>query len=155
MPETISSVSSRCAFGEAVGWIFEPVHEPTANDYLWGTSLLTQAHVHLTRHLLKLQPHAAIGYSSGETNSLFAFGVWTDMEAMRLEINAAGIMDRELAGEFAAVARAWGVERATWAVWNVLAPVDDVRAAIKGKERVHLMLINTARDVVISGDAAV
>jgi acyl transferase domain-containing protein len=152
MPELVDAVSARCALGDVAGWIFDADHAPSASDYLWGTSLLSQAHARLTLDVLKLRPEAAIGYSSGETNSLFAFGVWRDMEAMRNEINATSMMDRELAGEFVAVARAWGVERAEWAVWSVLAPVTDVRTAIETEAHVHLMLINTPRDVVICGD---
>lgn len=79
VPELIdrASAASRCACTLA-GWIVDPLHEPTPSDYLWGTALVTQAHVHLTRHLLGLRPTVAIGYSSGESNSLFAFGVWRE-----------------------------------------------------------------------------
>ncbi len=154
MPETIDALSTNFGLGEVAAWIFAEGHQPNASDYLWGTSLLSQAHARLTLDVLKLQPQAAIGYSSGETNSLFAFGVWRDMEAMRHEIVATNMMDRELGVSFTAVARAWEVEHAEWAVWNVLAPVDEVRAVIVDEDRVHLMLINTSRDVVISGDAS-
>jgi acyl transferase domain-containing protein/3-hydroxymyristoyl/3-hydroxydecanoyl-(acyl carrier protein) dehydratase len=154
MPETIDALSTNFGLGEVAAWIFDEGHQPNASDYLWGTSLLSQAHARLTLDVLKLQPQAAIGYSSGETNSLFAFGVWRDMEAMRHEITESNMMDRELGVSFTAIARAWEVERAEWAVWNVLAPVDEVRAAIVDEDRVHLMLVNTSRDVVISGDAS-
>ncbi len=154
MPETIDALSTNFGLGEVAAWIFAEGHEPNASDYLWGTSLLSQAHACLTLDVLKLQPQAVIGYSSGETNSLFAFGVWRDMETMRHEIAATHMMDRELGVSFTAVARAWEVRHAEWAVWNVLAPLDQVRAAIVDEDRVHLMLINTSRDVVISGDAS-
>lgn len=154
LPETLASISERVPLGDVAQWVFGPEREPAAADYLWGTALLSQAHAAITLGLLGLRPSAAIGYSSGETNSLFAFGVWSDMDAMRRQIDATGMLDREIAVDFDAVARAWGVDDPDWAVWNVLAPVDDVRAAIADEARVHLMLINTERDVVISGDAA-
>lgn len=158
LPEAITPLSERFALGELARWVFEPGHVPVAADYLWGAALISQAHATVTLGLLGLRPTAAIGYSSGETNSLFAFGVWNDMAAMRRDIDATGLLDRETAGTFDAVARAWNTgqvdRQVDWAVWNVLAPVGDVRAAIADEARVHLMLINTERDVVIAGDAA-
>jgi len=154
LPESITPISEHFALGELSRWVFEPDHVPDAADYLWGAALLSQAHATVTSGLLGLRPAAAIGYSSGETNSLYAFGVWNDMEAMRRDIDDTGMLDHETAGTFDAVARAWNVEQVDWAVWNVLAPVADVRSAIADELRVHLMLINTERDVVIAGDAA-
>ena len=120
-----------------------------------GYCAAQQAHAEITLGLLGLKPSAAIGYSSGESNVLYAFGVWRDMDAMRREIDATGMLTNEIAVDFDAVARAWNVDRVDWAVWNVLAPIDDVRAAIADEPHVHLMLINTERDLVIAGDAQV
>lgn len=153
MPELATPASQHFPLGEVADWAFnESEHQPTPNDYLWGTALLSQAHAVLTRRLLGINMTAAIGYSSGESNSLYAFDVWQDMDAMRREINASGMMDRELGVEFAAIARAWGVERVSWSVWNVLAPLADVHALVGSEPRVHLAIINTATDCVISGD---
>ncbi len=153
IPELTNPIARTFPFGKVAGWMFDPQEPvPTPNDYLWGTALLSQAHVHLTKNVLKLRPAAAIGYSSGESNSLFAFGVWSDMDAMRMEIDASGMMESELGGHFEAVARAWEEPSARWAVWNVLAPLDEVRSAIANETRVHLTIINTAGDAVIAGD---
>ncbi len=154
MPELVDAVSSVFPLGEASGWLFsaEPT-DPSPDDFLWGTALVSQAHACLTRDLLGLKPTAAIGYSSGESNSLFAFGVWSDMAAMRQDIDSCQMMTSQLGGSFNAIARAWGVDQASWAVWNALAPVDDVRLAVTAEPRVHLAIINTHDDVVIAGDA--
>ncbi|PRC61264.1 hypothetical protein C6A85_10665, partial [Mycobacterium sp. ITM-2017-0098] len=40
----------------------------------------------------------AIGLSSGETNSLLAFGIWQDLEPMLDEIEASGMYGDELTG---------------------------------------------------------
>ncbi len=154
LPELTNSIGCRFPLGDVAGWVFDADRELTPSDYLWGTSLLSQSHAQLTRHMLKLQPSAAIGYSSGESSSLYAFGIWSDMDAMRAEIAASGMMERELGGEFAAIARAWGVDSVQWAMWNVLAPLDEVQQAIADEDRVHLAIINTSTDVVIGGDAA-
>ncbi|MEE9417167.1 MAG: beta-ketoacyl synthase N-terminal-like domain-containing protein, partial [Acidimicrobiales bacterium] len=153
IPELTDPVSAQFPLGEVANWVFQGDHSPSPDDFLWGTSLISQAHARLTRQLLNLQPSAAIGYSSGESSSLFAFGIWTDMAAMRREISASEMMDRELAVDFAAVTRAWGVDRADWRVWNLRASPADVRDAIADEDRVHLTIINTANDVLIGGDA--
>ncbi|MFT7503196.1 MAG: acyl transferase domain-containing protein/3-hydroxymyristoyl, partial [Gammaproteobacteria bacterium] len=155
LPESITPISSNFPLGHVSHWVNDPDHVPLPADYLWGTALLSQAHAEITLGLLGLKPSAAIGYSSGESNVLYAFGVWRDMDAMRREIDESGMLTNEIAIDFDAVARAWNVDRADWAVWNVLAPIDDVRAAIADEPHVHLMLINTERDLVIAGDAQV
>jgi len=153
IPEIATPIAEKFPIGEVAGWVFGGEdYRPTPSDYLWGASLLSRSHAQLTRQLLKLRPSAAIGYSSGESSSLYAFGVWSDVDAMRGAIEASGLMEHELGVEFNAVARAWGVDSADWAVWNVLAPPDEVRAAVADEARVHLTIINTARDVVIGGD---
>jgi acyl transferase domain-containing protein/3-hydroxymyristoyl/3-hydroxydecanoyl-(acyl carrier protein) dehydratase len=152
LPESITPISTNFPLGEISDWVKDPSHVPLPADYLWGTALLTQAHAEITLGLLGLRPSAAIGYSSGESNVLYAFGVWSDMDAMRREIDETGMLTSEIAVEFNAVARAWSVDKADWAVWNVLAPINDVRAAIADEPHVHLMLINTERDLVIAGD---
>jgi len=151
---------------DAMGWVFDDRGRTPSNDErLWGASCLSQMHAELTRGLLGLQPDAAIGYSSGESNSLFALGAWNDMDAMRREIDDSGLYTTELAGRFDAVARAWGAQQGIseegrgfgeicWAVWGLLAPVARVRELIAREERVHLAIIHTENDCVIAGDAA-
>ncbi len=154
LPELTTPTTNEFPLADVADWVFDPDHVPDPTDYLWGTALLTQAHVQVTRRIFQLRPSAAIGYSSGETNSLFAFGVWRDMNAMRADIEATGMLEREIGVQFDAVARAWDVESVDWALWNVLAPLDEVRATIADEDRVHLTIINTDRDVVVGGDAA-
>ena len=157
LPELGDRVAARFkGFPDAMAWVYGPQdHTPSPTERLWGASCLSQVHSELTLGLLGLRPQAAIGYSSGETNSLFALGAWTDMDDMRREIDESGLFTREVGGSFRAVARAWGVGEAPvdWAVWNVFAPVDAVRAAIVGEERVHLAIVHTANDCVLAGDA--
>ena len=47
---------------------------------LQGSSFVCQAHTELTRNILGMKPEVALGLSSGETNSLMAFGVWHDLD---------------------------------------------------------------------------
>jgi hypothetical protein len=90
---------------------------------LWASSFLAQVHARLATEYLGLRPAAAIGYSSGESNSLFAAGIWTDPDAMVAACRDSGVFDREIGGELQAVARAWNTRDARWETWTVLAPV--------------------------------
>ena len=142
---------------QAAAWVFEDGAEPTPADKLWGSSLLCQLHAELTRHILGLSPQAAIGLSSGETNALFALGAWDDIDGFHDRVEAEGVYPRELAGEFAAVRRAWALPDGTpvdWTNWRLLAPLDAVRAAVDEEPRAHLMIVNAPGDCVIGGDAA-
>ncbi|HUP22947.1 MAG TPA: beta-ketoacyl synthase N-terminal-like domain-containing protein, partial [Thermoanaerobaculia bacterium] len=137
-----------------------PAPTPSNSERLWGASAICRLHSELTLGLLDLCPDAAIGYSSGESTALFALGVWTDIEAMRRDIEHEGLFDRALGGRYEAVARAWGLAAGDdrtvvdWAVWNVLADVDRVRALLRGEQRLHLAILHSPRNCVIAGDAA-
>ena len=140
---------------DALGWALDAQgREPSDSERLWGASAICQLHAELTRSLFGLRPAAAIGYSSGESNSLFALGAWRDIDAMQTEIAESQLYEQELGGEFKAVARAWGEHRPIdWEVWNVSASPNQVRAAISALERVHLAIIHTDRDCVVAGEA--
>ena len=156
VPELGDALATRfSSVAEAAGWIYEEGDEPEAIEKLWGSSFLCQVHAELTRVELRLQPDAVIGFCSGETNALFAMGAWNDIDAMRREIDEAGIYTRELAGEFEAVRRAWGEPsdtRVRWTSWRLLAPLDQVRRAVDAEPRVHLTIINAPGDCVIGGE---
>ncbi len=140
---------------EAAEWMWSGEQDPTNSERLWGASVLSQLHTELSLGALGLRPRAAIGYSSGETNSLIAMGAWTDGDAMRTAIERLGLYEPELGAPFDAVARAWGEPTGTptWAVWSVLAPLEAVQEALADLDRVHLAIVHTAADCVIAGCA--
>ena len=159
LPELGDALAKRfTGLPESMGWVFrenerESKSEPTNTDRLWGASALSQLHAQLSREILGLKPSAALGYSSGESNSLFAFGAWRDIDAMRADCDDAGLFDRELGGEFRVAKKLYGPE-AEWTMWSVLAPVEDVRAAVAVEPHVHLAIVHTASDCVLGGEAA-
>lgn len=121
---------------------------------LAGSSYLSQLHVSICRDLLDLKPQAAIGLSSGETNAMFAFGAWQDMDSLLRDIDATELYRSALAAEFASVRAAWNLspnESVEWVNLRVLAPVAEVRRAIEDQDRVYLTIIQTDRDCVIGG----
>lgn len=129
----------------------------TPTTQLTGCALVCQAHAEFTRNILGLQPSAAIGLSSGETNALLAFGVWRDLDAMLAEIDASGLYDPELTGECLAAREYWRLkpaDRVDWRCWRIAAPVTAVREALIGEKRCYLTIIHAPEDCVIGGDAA-
>ena len=139
-----------------VGWSnFTASNEKLSKpiEQLKTSIFLSQAHALVSRELLTLQPQAAIGLSSGETNCLFAFGAWHDMEDVLHEIEASGMYDTFLAGKFQTAAQAWGIDGdVAWRNWRVLAPIEEVKATISQEKYVRITIINTPTDCVIGGD---
>ncbi len=145
----------RALAGPSLDWAFdvEAHGPPTPSQFLWGSSTLARLHWRLTHEVLGLRPTAVIGCSSGETASLFAGGAWTDYAALHRDIEAAGIMDRELGGSFCVLERRWGAP-ALWRSVNVRADVERVRAALDREDRAHLAIINSPVQCVIAGEAS-
>ncbi|MBV1858414.1 MAG: 1-acyl-sn-glycerol-3-phosphate acyltransferase [Nannocystaceae bacterium] len=123
-----------------------------AEQRLWSASAVSQLHTELSRGVLGLVPQAAIGYSSGESNSLFALGAWRDVDAMRQQARDSALFTRNLAGEFQTVTDQWGAD-ARWQMWSVLAPRTEVEARIADNPRIELAIVHSDADVVIGGDA--
>ena len=69
---------------------------PEAFEQLCGSSYLCQLHYELTGGLLGIKPDVAMGLSSGETNSIIAFGLWRDMDEFLGEIDASKMYSSEL-----------------------------------------------------------
>jgi acyl transferase domain-containing protein/3-hydroxymyristoyl/3-hydroxydecanoyl-(acyl carrier protein) dehydratase/1-acyl-sn-glycerol-3-phosphate acyltransferase len=136
----------------SLAWSFEDgSREATVLEQLWGASALCQLHAELTRGLLGIEPHAWLGYSSGETNALLASGAWSDADALIEESESSGLFTRDLGGRFEAVERTWGGP-VRWASFTVLAPLAAVTAAVAREARVHLAIVHGDEDCVISGD---
>ena len=122
---------------------------------LAGSSYLCQFHARITRDMLKIKPDAAMGLSSGETNAMFAFDVWQDMDSLRSDIDATELYRTALAEEFSSVHSAWRLgkdETVEWDNFIVLAPVEAVRKAIDTQERAYLTIVQSGGDAVIGGE---
>jgi acyl transferase domain-containing protein/3-hydroxymyristoyl/3-hydroxydecanoyl-(acyl carrier protein) dehydratase len=158
LPEVVDAIGARCAELEAsTAWLYGPGDGKPSHplQQLWGTSFLCQLHAEFSRQVLGLSPDATIGYSSGESNALFAMGAWTDLGEMIRESRGGEIFTRELVGEFAAPRRAWarlGIAGTKWKNYSVAAPLDQVRATVADEPLVHLTIINTADECVIGGE---
>ncbi|HVE13405.1 MAG TPA: beta-ketoacyl synthase N-terminal-like domain-containing protein, partial [Elusimicrobiota bacterium] len=102
-----------------------------------------------------LEPAGAIGYSLGETASLFALGAWTSRDEMLRRVRRSPLFSRDLAGPCAAAAKAWKLpakKRVDWSLGVVDRSAAEVRAALKGLPRAYLLIINSPRECVVGGD---
>ena len=160
LPQQVAAVASRCSeLKSATDWLYGPGDGNPKHplDQLWGSSFICQLHAEVTQRVLGLKPDATIGYSSGESNALFAMGAWNDLGQMIQASRAGTVFTKDLTGEFEAPRRAWkrlGVQGAGWATYVVAAPVEQVRAALAAEPLAHLTIINTPDDCVIGGEAA-
>jgi acyl transferase domain-containing protein/3-hydroxymyristoyl/3-hydroxydecanoyl-(acyl carrier protein) dehydratase len=137
LPELHAGLGARFEkLGEALDWSFAE-RAPTPIERLWGTAALSQAHHRLAHEILGIHADAVIGYSSGESASLFALGVWRDLGAMYADSIASGLF----------------VARPSWATWAVRAPLSEVQAVLQSEPSVRLAIVHSDVDCVISGDA--
>ncbi|NBU09302.1 MAG: type I polyketide synthase, partial [Proteobacteria bacterium] len=105
---------------------------------------------------LGLKPDAALGYSLGESTSLFALRAWTARDEMLARVTASTLFTKDLTGEPAALRRAWklrGKQSVAWLAGLVDRPAEDVRAAMAGLARTYILIVNTPRECVLGGDA--
>jgi acyl transferase domain-containing protein/3-hydroxymyristoyl/3-hydroxydecanoyl-(acyl carrier protein) dehydratase/1-acyl-sn-glycerol-3-phosphate acyltransferase len=160
MPELVDGLASRVADIESGAGAFYREGDPDAATpfrQLAGSSFLCQLHATLSLDILKLRPAASIGLSSGETNAMFAFGIWRDMDGLLGDVAASGLYSEALANRFDAVRVHWGLPPGTpvdWNNWHVRAPAAAVADAIAGEPRAYLTIVNGPGDCVIGGDAA-
>ncbi|GLZ36143.1 hypothetical protein Lesp02_83300 [Lentzea sp. NBRC 105346] len=155
-PHLIEEIETRSgSVKDVVGWAFEQDAKPKeVLDQIWGTALLSQIHAAITRDVLGIAPNAALGYSAGESNALVALGVWTDMRKLRAEMTSSGMFSRQVAGEFAAIKRAWarhGIE-GSWKNYLIGADPDHVRKTLHGEQAVHLIAVNSPESCIIGGE---
>ncbi len=157
-PKLLSALEERFrGVSELAGWIYDGGKgDADPEQKLWGSAYLCQLHAELSRGVLGLKPAAAIGFSSGETNALFALGAWQDVDAMAADIRSARVYTHELAGRFDAVRRHRSVgadAEIRWQSLRVLAPRDALDAALAHEPLVNLSIVNAPGDFVIAGDA--
>ena len=104
---------------------------------------------------LGLPPDAAIGYSLGESTSLFALRAWTARDEMLARVTASTLFTRDLTGEPESLRRAWKLpadQPIAWQAGLVDRPAEEVRAAMAGLARTYILIINTPSECVIGGD---
>ena len=143
---------------ESIGWIYEQKSKDilSPEQMLWGSSFLSQLHAGISQEFFCIKPEAVIGYSSGESNSLFAMRAWRDMDSMMKEFQNMGVFTKELGGEFNTIKKAWedkDISKISWINWWVMADEGEVLKIIKPEPLVHITIINAPGDIIISGES--
>ena len=167
LPEIVASLSARVGHDVRVGsqaeWVYETGDRDRATDpepQVFSASWVTQLHAELSRNILGLHPSAAIGYSLGESNALFAMGAWDDPGKMLDDLPASKLFTHELTGDYAAIRKAWAkcgaVDAASadgeiWQNWTVLGPVKRVLEVTENEPTCHVTIINTDDECLIGG----
>lgn len=154
-PATIDEALERApgATGARAWLLGEATGAPVPLDHLVSHAVLGAMHVAYLRRMHGIVPDAVIGMSLGEVSALFATGIWDDPVTHYAAMLRAGTFDRELAGEFLAVRRAWG-DGSRFRNWRVLAPLDEVEAAARDEPRLHVTTVHTPRDMILGGEEA-
>ena len=83
--------------------------------------------------------------------------VWAARDEMLRRMEGATLFTRDLAGECRAAKVAWKLaegEEVAWRLGVVDRPAEVVRAALAGRRRVYLLIVNTPGECVIGGDLA-
>jgi acyl transferase domain-containing protein/3-hydroxymyristoyl/3-hydroxydecanoyl-(acyl carrier protein) dehydratase len=128
--------------------------DPLPGEIMCRSSFLAIFQAMISQERLNLRPSAAIGYSSGESSSLFAMGAWQDMGRMCDDFIHNAVYSREIAGEFNVVKRSWNTdEPIEWTNWGLLASKQEVEKALENEPWVHLTIVNAPCDVIIGGRA--
>ena len=104
-----------------------------------------------------IKPDAVLGYSLGESTGLFALRAWSGRDDMLRRVTQSTLFTRDLVGDPEVLGRVWKVltgQSVAWKAGLVDRPADVVRAAIAGRERIYVLIVNTPGECVVGGDAA-
>lgn len=118
---------------------------------LCASSFMCHFHTEISRNILRIEPDAAIGLSSGETNALSALGAWEEMSRVFHDLHSSGLYTKQLSGSFEVLAGPWGKDNAAWENWRLIHPVSLVRQAVEGEPRATITTIHTDNDCVVGG----
>ncbi|MEA3465013.1 MAG: beta-ketoacyl synthase N-terminal-like domain-containing protein [Thermodesulfobacteriota bacterium] len=104
-----------------------------------------------------IQPQAAIGYSLGESSSLFSLKAWSDRDGMLERIEESSLFTTDLAGPCDSARELWKLDDnqpVNWCLGIVPIAAKQVRQALQGREHVYLLIVNTPHECIIGGNRA-
>ncbi len=101
-----------------------------------------------------LEPDAVLGYSLGESASLFGMRVWRDRDLMLDRIERSSLFRSDLAAPYRAAQRSWGWgdDRAIdWVTAIVPVSAATIQSAMDPGHKTYLLIINSANECVVGG----
>ena len=127
----------------------------SAYEELCSVTLLSQAHTLMLRDVLKVSPDAVIGLSLGETNALYAFGLWKDSSGLLDDSAIVNMYEHQLGGEFRCACDAWNIDGPVdWTNWRIYSPVTAVEHALKQLPHTDITIIYSDDDCIVGGPAS-
>ncbi|OQY18682.1 MAG: hypothetical protein B6I36_06390 [Desulfobacteraceae bacterium 4572_35.1] len=102
-----------------------------------------------------IQPKAAIGYSLGESSSLFSLQVWRDRDEMLKRIENSTLFTTDLAGPCMAARKLWNLsedENVEWCLGIIPLTASQVKPIIDKYDHAYLLIINTPEECIIGGN---
>ncbi|MFT7588686.1 MAG: 3-hydroxymyristoyl/3-hydroxydecanoyl-(acyl carrier protein) dehydratase, partial [Limisphaerales bacterium] len=109
----------------------------------------------LLKDIFKVQPELAFGYSMGECSSMwYALEVWHPEGAEKFRNSP--IFKNRFSGNLELLAEYWNISteqaKEKWTSLVLLAPRKEVELLVNKEDQVYLTFINTAGELIISGD---
>ena len=124
---------------------------------MFSTSLSFSAlYTAIFQNYFGIKPQCALGYSLGEITMFVALNVWKKSGIEKF-YKAPPFIDR-LHGPKSILNDNWGLPSSEknssgmWGAYILKVPPESVRNVLRNKDRVYLTLINTPKEVMISGD---
>ena len=108
----------------------------------------------LTRHF-GVEPGAVVGYSLGESAGLFSLRAWMARDEMLRRMKDSTLFASDLAGTCEAARQTWNLPPnapVDWILGVIDRPAETVREALRHRERVYLLIVNTPQECVIGGE---
>ena len=138
-------------------WSASSLNEISHSDVIFGQVCLGTMVTDLFARF-GVTPDAVIGYSLGETTSLFSTRWWpaeSSRDEMLRRMESSTLFTTDLTGNCDAARKAWGLganEKVDWLIGVIRCEREKVAAAVRGRKRVYLLLVNTPGECVIGGD---
>ncbi len=101
-----------------------------------------------------VKPDEVIGYSLGESAGLFSTRAWSARDEMYRRMVEGDLFTRQLAGPCDSVRKVWTLkkgESVDWKMGVIDRNAEETREALKGRERVYLLIVNTPNECIVGG----
>ena len=165
-PQLMTELERRSCLGNRFPQVLLPADKarPLAPmEQIFSSILFGQLHVSWTRDIAGIRPQAYLGISAGETNCLFAAGIWQDLDGTFEALFASDMYRGALTQPYNMVRQTWrecgalGKDEAVdYSVWRVLYPVQRLQALAEGLQPLmRIIIIHTDNDCIVSGQRTV
>ena len=101
-----------------------------------------------------VKPDEVIGYSLGESAGLFSTRAWTARDEMYRRMVEGDLFTKQLAGPCDSVRKVWKLKKGEdvdWKMGVIDRNAEETRKALKGRQRVYLLIVNTPNECIVGG----